>query len=275
MNTVTLLAEAADLDFNGYINWNRHATFTRYPAVIIDLQLKRSRDPVHNFLLIWALYEAAWDMVAKNKFCVSDFDVVWRGKVVANLRYKKATQQELQEIGGVESKNNETASLAYLERAGGSGMSLVGGITRGTGQVNTTVEFPLSVQTSNEDVLTLHVQYLSNAKDLPIFSVFMAILAALKDNAYYAPTDRVYPFSSSTPGFDTQLSILRNEPPITTPPFFERTHITHTIRLIPGFMLEERKIAEVAFSFRLGNNGQVDLFTSSAAVSLLSCALKD
>ena len=261
MNTVTLLAEAADLDFNGYVKWNRPATFSRYPAVDIDLQLKRSRDPVHNFLLIWALYEAAWDMIDKNKFCVSDFDMVWRGKVVAVLRYKQATQQELQETEGGESKDNETASFAGLTTARGGGTSMLGGIARGTGQVNTTVELPLSVQTSNEDVLTLHLQYLSNARDLPIFGVFMAVIAALKDNAYYAPTDRVYPFSSSTPGFDTQLSILRNEPPITTPPFFERTHITHTIRLIPGFMLEERKIAEVAFTFRLGNKGQVDLFT--------------
>lgn len=268
MNTVTLLSEAADLDFNGYVKWNRQATFSQYPAVIIDLQLTRSRDPVKNFILIWALYESAWDMVAKNKFCVSDFDVVWKGKVVAKLKYKKATEQELESIGGGESKNNETASLANVATSGGSGTSLVGDIARDTGQLNTTVESPLSARTSNVNVLTLHLQFLRNAKDLPVFSVFMALLAALKDNAYYPSTDRVHPFASSTPGFDSQLSILRMEPPIQTPPFFERTHITNTIRLIPSFMLGERKFCEVAFSFKLGEKGQVDLFAWSCALSL-------
>ena len=38
MNTIVLLAEAADVDIKAPIDFNRHATFDQYPSVVIDLQ---------------------------------------------------------------------------------------------------------------------------------------------------------------------------------------------------------------------------------------------
>ena len=60
MNTIAFLSEAANCGFESFLDINRRASFRAYPSVVIDVQTAKSKNRLQNFLLIWALYEAAW-----------------------------------------------------------------------------------------------------------------------------------------------------------------------------------------------------------------------
>ena len=239
MNTVTFLSEAANHGFEAFLDINRRATFVAYPSVIIDIQTAKSKDRLQNFLLIWALYEAAWDMVAKNKFFVSEFDMVWKGKVVARLRYMAPPNGAIeQRIGLEEQKANKTTpvnvTLFQIESA------------------NSTHTALLPLNTTTNAVLAMKLQYIRNGRDLPIYAVFMTVMATLVTNAYYPAKTRVQPFEASTPGFNAEMAISTSSGPSSyQAPFFEREHLNHAIQLLLEHMLQQRKFAEIAFTVML------------------------
>lgn len=182
MNTVELLSNAAFYLWDAHIDYDHHEIFT-YPAVFIDLQITRSRDPIATFMFVWALYEAAWDMVAKKKFCTSRFDILWKERIVAKLIYRQPHPEEPLQA------NSETLGLTSNESA-----SVADDVYRKTLTINTALSTlhlggapttpPRALNASYEDV-RLEVKYLLNAQDLPIGTMFLAVLAALKDNAYF------------------------------------------------------------------------------------------
>ena len=239
MNTVSFLSEAADHGFESYLDINRRATFAAYPSVIIDIQTAKSKERLQNFLLIWALYEAAWDMVAKNKFFVSEFDMVWKGKVVGRLRYMAPLNGAIEQgIGLGEQKANKRApisgTLFQIESA------------------NSTYTALLPLNATTNALLAMKLQYLRNGRDVPIYAVFMTVMATLVKNAYYPAKTRVRPFEASTPGFDAEMAISTSSGPTSyQPPFFEREHLNHAIQLLLEHMLQQRKFAEIAFTVLL------------------------
>lgn len=60
-------------------------------------------------------------------------------------------------------------------------------------------------------------------------------------------TDNVYPFASSTPGFDAQVAVMRGEEGL------QRRHVTLAISELPSTMLANRRFAEVAFTLTKGD----------------------
>ena len=254
MNTMNYLAQAADVPYDAHIEVHRHATFPDYPTVGIDVQVMRSRDQFQNFMLVWAMYEATWDMVAKNSFYVSQFGITWKGKVIAILRYSRTPDRQTLDHGANSTaaySNPEVSTISITQPRMKSNI--------GSNGTQATINIPKSPATSSpnattNDHLSLSLKFLDNGSPVPIYAVFMAVFAALKDNAYFPLHGRVTPFASTTPGFDSQVAVVRGGSPMEQeqPPFFERHHVTVAVSNIPGFMLAERRFAELSFTVLWG-----------------------
>lgn len=251
MNTVTLLSEAADIDFHSEVDSDKTSTFDDYPNVVIDLKPTKAKDRLPACFWVWALYGAASDMIDRTKFFVSEHDIIWKGKIVAKLRYQKANPNEISRIDReVHRYTPSSTATSYME---GDTPTFDIKIPLDSAPMNGT-----SDSTSRESAsevralpkLDLELQYLKNAKDLPIWTVFMMVLATLKHSAAYPASARANPYVVSVAGFDASLEIARKTGPGSRrPPFLENTHVNHAIAWIPKIMLAQRKFAEVIFRF--------------------------
>ena len=228
MNTVTLLAESADRDFDELIRFGEHAVFEDYPTVAIDLQTAKRGYKIANAFLVWALYRAAEDMILNSKFFAATFDIVWKGRVIARLMYSRAPEgnpingspvdnglaSNSKSMGSRISKNDERALTNATTMDGGNtdAAAFSGANSRYFGM-------------GLSDEILLHLQYLSNAQKLSIWTVFMTVIAALKD--------------------DSAAS--------TQPPYLLNDQLNNALRVIPGLMLKQGKLAEVAFSIAEGS----------------------
>ncbi|KAL8788388.1 MAG: hypothetical protein Q9195_007346 [Heterodermia aff. obscurata] len=253
MNTINFLSDAADYGFESFLDINRRASFPDYPSVIIDVQTAKSKDKLQNFLLIWALYEAAWDMVAKNKFVVSEFDIVWKGKVAARLRYTTPPESGIvQHIGEAEQKGRKTVISPGSAALGVKETSSVNVTLSHIEPANLTHTALLPLSTTVKVNLAMRLQYLRNGRDLQIYAVLLTVMATLVKNAHYPAKTRIRPFDASTPGFNAEIGIsVSTGPGSHQPPYFERDHLNHAIQQLPAYMLEERKFKEIAFTVLL------------------------
>ena len=194
-------------------------------------------------------------MVAKNKFFVSEFDIVWKGKVVARLRYTTPSDSEKnQRVGVGEQKGSKTVVSSSLAALGGKETSSGNATLSQIGSASLTHTALLPLSTTTKNVLAMKLQFLRNAGDLPIYAVLITVMATLVKNAYYPANTRIQPFDVSTPGFNAQLAIsVSTGPDSHQPPFFLREHLNHAIQQLPEFMFEERKFKEIAFTVMLDN----------------------
>lgn len=194
-------------------------------------------------------------MVAKNKFFVSEFDMVWKGKVVARLRYTTPPDGGIkQRVGVGEQKGSKTVVSSSLAALGDKETSSVNATLSQIESANLTHTALLPLSTTTNNVLGMKLQFLRNGRDLPIYAVLITVMATLVKNAYYPANTRIRPFDASTPGFDAQLAVsVSTGPDSHHAPFFEREHLNHAIQQLPEFMLEERKFKEIAFTVMLDN----------------------
>ncbi|CAF9939131.1 MAG: hypothetical protein HETSPECPRED_001494 [Heterodermia speciosa] len=253
MSTVYLLAEAADLDMNSELEFDRPFVAEDYPSVSIDLQ-KNIRHSVilPSAFLVWALYLAAIDMIDNNKFVVSSFDLLWKGRIYASLRYQKPEPGASFESAAngshnfqVSASSNYSAMVpsdrSYTKNRASETFSVP--LVRSPETVNTLVTDPL---------LTIHMQYLQDARILPIGTVFAMTLEMLKNDAEFPANSLVQSSSTTKRVFDATLEIQRSEGPSTmTPPYFEYMHLNRAIRQVPRLMLDGGKFAEVAFQIEI------------------------
>ena len=77
MSVIFFLSEAANYDFESFLDINRRASFPTYSSVVIDIQTVKAKDRLQNFLVIWSLYESAWDMVSRSRSLSFPFDHVF------------------------------------------------------------------------------------------------------------------------------------------------------------------------------------------------------
>ena len=244
MSTVYLLAEAADLDMNSELEFPHPSVFDDYPSVSIGMQNVRPSVALPCGFLVWALYEAALDMINQNKFVVSSFDVLWKGRITARLQYQKT--DDLAKNGSLSFGVSALSNSSSKVRDARSYFTKKRTIETHTAPVNPT---PDAAKTLTADpLLTINMQFLPNARTLTIGTVFAMTLEVLKDNAQYAATDVVRSSSTILRAFDATLDIRRTQgPSMSTPPDFEYRHLNRGIRQVPRLMLSEKKFAEVAF----------------------------
>ena len=254
MNTITILIEAADIDFRDVVVFDKSVTSEDFPNVVIDFSTVKARDQLPDCFCVWALYLAATDMIRYTKFFVGEHDITWKGKVVARLSYQKPRSNGLSEDGReVEIYKPNTTATSYLD-----GDTPTFDIEIPFWPVpnnDSNVEWPTTGDLSPDvpaEEMQLHLQYLEDARDFPIWTVFQMVITTLKDNAEYPAEDRVQPFVVKVPGYDAKLGIATNGGPARRrPPHFENRHVNNAMRLIPAFMLGQRKVAEIKFAFDL------------------------
>ena len=262
MNTVYLLAEAADLDMNSELVFDNPAIFDDYPTVSISLYNAKPSVPLPCVFLVWALYYAAMDMIKHYKFVVSSFDLLWKGKITGRLQYQK-----VEPSASFESSANSSHSFPLSEPSNSS--AKVPSDRRHFSKKRTNETISASVLPSPEaantliadPLITIHMQYLPNAQILPIGAVFGMTIEILKDNAEYPATDRVQSSSTAIRIFDATLEIRKTEgPSMRTPPYFEYAYYNRAIRQLPRLMLTEGKFAEAAFQIDLDKKEYVYFF---------------
>lgn len=260
MNTITMLTEAADIDFHDLVDFDKSVTSEDFPNVVIDFRTVKARDRLPDCFCVWALYLAATDMIRYTKFFVGEHDMIWKGKVVARLSYQKPRSNGLSEDGReVEIFKPNTTATSYLE---GDLPTFDVEIPLPSIPINDSSDANIGWPTTGDLVpnapageMQLHLQYLENARDFAIWTVFQMVLATLKDNAEYPALARVQPFVVNLPGYDAKLGITPNGGPARRrPPFFENRNVNNAMRLIPAFVLGQRKVAEIKFSFELDDH---------------------
>lgn len=196
-------------------------------------------------------------MILENKFFVSQFDLVWKSRIIARLRYEKSLPMTPEE--GEQTLNDINSLLASptLDVRTSSSSNSTQELLASTGATFESLEIQPSYHIPLNSTLTLNLKYLAGAQDIPIWAIFMTIFATLKDNAQYPASARVQPLplSFSADGFNAILQIQRIDGPAhTRPPFLERQDINHMLTLLPKFMFRHGKFKEV--EFRIGLDGK-------------------
>lgn len=191
-------------------------------------------------------------MILDNKFLVSQFDFVWKSRIIARLRYEKPLRISPEEGEQTSHEMDPTLTSPTLDVKTSPSSNSLPNQSASPGAI---MSESLDIQPSYDRIpltstLTLSLQYLANAQDIPIWAIFMTIFATLRDNAEYPASARVQglPLTFSAAGFGAVLQIMRHEgPPVTRPPFLERWVINDMLNLLPKFMFKHGKFKEVEF----------------------------
>ena len=258
MNTVYYISEAADLDFDAGMNVLRPFTSDDYPGMMIDLENAKPRYNLPAYILVYGLYGAAVQMIAESKFVVSEFDLLWKGRIVAKLRYQKAASSGTAikgDPGEDDQELNSPIPSNYSSDSSRGTPDILKGQTSTADIANMTLDSSSIDSTNADPEIKLHAQYPENAQLIPIWTIFVMIIATLKDNAWYKATARVQPMSTSVPGFDATLTI--QTPRTRQPPYLVYKQLNIAIPLIPILMLRHSKFAEMTFQIEIGGKEYV------------------
>ena len=243
MNSVTYLVDVSSFGWNSPVHVSRHARFTQYTNVEIDVETVTVGDLSTRFL-VWAVYLAISDMTIRRRFFAVEFDVKWKGNVIAWLRFQPPSAP-----GGstgllVASSDDMTASPTGVVSRNSNSTAI-----NTAGQI---------ITTNNTDFgdpeFGFYIDFTPQAKTLSIFEVFMTVIATMVENAMSDANARVQPFQVSAPGFGTEMEITKDPRlPRRRPPFFEHKWVTEAMAQIPTFMLIRGRFAEVNFDIELND----------------------
>ena len=253
MSMVYLLAEAADLDMNAELEFDKPSIYDDYPSVSIGLQNARPSTPLPCAFLVWGLYYAGMGMIKHNKFVVSEFDVLWKGKITGRLRFQKAEPRSSFENSANGSHSFQVSAASnYSTKVLSDRSYFAKKKTNKTVSASEIASSATVKSLTTDPMITFRMDFLQDAKTLPIGSVFGMIFELLKDDAEFPATARVQPFSITSRGFDATLNIQRIQgPSMRTPPYFEYAFLNNAIRQLPRLMLGQGKFAEATFEIDL------------------------
>ena len=218
MNALSALADLAHEDYRWRIQGYNVPNLPDFTDVIIKIQPAAPFTDLEVRFAIFGIYYIVYDMVKKRKFKVSDYNLYWAdvavGRVTISNRVRP-TVAKRDEFNFAQASTNQTRFFSNESQA--------------------------------DPLLQTFFEYLSKPEvgKLPAPTVFVTLLAALKNLAIFPETDVVRPFSTGALGFTIRLNILEMEHPRTEPPFFLYGNLIDTIKKIPTFMLDNRKFAEI------------------------------
>ena len=273
MNTLTFLGDISPFDWNSAVHVTRHAHFSGYPNVEIDLEPVVRGDLTTRFL-IGALYLSINNMAFHRRFFAVEFDVMWKGRIIAWLRFQKPIMNS-----GILTRSLLELSNDTVTGLSGSAANIEPSATLAadTNSVSTmSSSSPLSETSSIEGAtgnpqFRFDADFKPDAETLTIIDVFMAVIATMTENAMWAAGARVKPFEASAPGFNAEVFITNPPGPLRKrPPFLEQRWITEAMSQIPKFMLDRGRFAESIFGIRIDGvpvGGGAIVRKSSAAVS--------
>lgn len=237
MNAVELMAQYAELDYMSKARKRHGVVLPAYPQVEMAVLPVAPATSVEIRLIIWGIWEGIRDMLnSKNGFKEAEFQIKWSGKVVAFIYFTKPLDLQRSSGNGTQDQVEKDLDLSL-------------------GLNETTINVPDTLNNITSDALTdaqftWMPLFIQGGKTLTPVEVFVTVLAGLKSAAQPAATDKVPgPFASSADGFDAnmQFYLHKRRVPRTSPPFFQYIHIIKSLRLIPGYMLEKKKFADLGF----------------------------
>ena len=250
MNTVAYVADISNHGWNRAVHVSRHAQFTGYRNVEIDIETVTTADLSARFL-IWALYLAISDMTIRRQFFAVEFNVKWKGNVIAWIRFQKPVDQTGDDAGPTTASSDSAGvNLTQGTRIIVSDPTAVAGIEAESG-VSTITRSNITTKTvdNGDTQLNFVINYTPEAKTLTTFDVFMAILATMVENAISDANARIQPFQVSASGFNAEVAITSQFR--RRPPFFVHRWVTEAMTQVPAFMLLRGRFAEVGFEIRI------------------------
>lgn len=222
MNGVDALATLALKDQTARSS-GAHFHFERYPDVVIDVTPKYPAVDVLNEVALLCIWWGMAVVLRERGYKDAEIDCLWDTVVVAQVNFERS---------GYLSLLNTTNALAPTAKGPGGSVS------------------PSSLITTTNDTLLAAVTpgfyFHENSQTLSIPSVFFTTITVLTAFAYYPNTDPVETWAIVRTGPEWDTSMLFEPYSIRTrPPFFEYRWAIEAVRQMPGFLLQQRRFAEL------------------------------
>ena len=237
MNVVELLAQYAELDYLSKVGPRHGVVLPEYPQVEIAILPAAPASSVEVRLIIWGIFFGVRDILRTSSFHEAEWELLWEHEVVAYIYLTEPTGLQ------TTSKNGTLSTDEPLTLLPGSNRT-IGGILDNTNTINH------SPDALNEGRFSWQPIFSPIGKPLTVVEVFLTVMAGLKNTAPHAASDKVpKPYASAAVDVNAnvQFYIHKRSTPRPTPPFFQYIHIIKALRLIPGYMLQKKRFAELIF----------------------------
>ena len=209
VNAVSVLRILAHQEFGEQLTKLPELALADYQDVDIEVKPISPYRNFENKLAIWGIYGAVQKMVLAGQFVESRYELFWGGKKVAVMF--------ITSIQLPQTSNNET---------------LLAGTT------NSSI-----TDLTSADGLGPEFHYPPHGASISLPEVFMTTLATLQTLAYWKDTDAVYSFTLQAEHFDSILQV--RTVPRTQPPYFLCGYAIDTVSLIPFYMMDKTRWADI------------------------------
>ena len=226
MNAINAAASLANLDFEKQVTFHL-LPLPKFPEVQIEFVPAPPLPSVEAKIFVWGLYGGINDIVGRKQYREVEFDLLWKGNVVAWLRFEKAES-------GTRAFNMAGGDTKMLEPASNSS-----GVMEIT---DTLMAGPLAP-------FSFAAQFTPYAKPFTIFQVFMAVLSALVQIARFPSRSIVKPLIYESQDYNARIVVMMADR--RTPPYFEYIWLIEGLRRIPDFMFEKGKFMELGWKIRV------------------------
>lgn len=239
MNTVELMSQYAELGWLSRVQ-KRHGVFLpAYPQVEMAILPAAPAKFIENRIVVWGIWSTISIMVQGNRYQEIEAEIGWDDRLVAYIYFTIPLDYQ---------RDSEIGSGSQIDKNLQLSLSSNGTIDTGSNTSNNSALESLG--SLDDGDFDFSPKYLDSGKILTPVEAFMTILAALKNTAPAAATDKIRaPFTSQVAGIDASMAFYfhMRRGPRTQRPFFQFIHVIKTCRLLPGYLLENRKFAEVGF----------------------------
>lgn len=231
MNAVNGLAILAELDLQSRLPGALRITLSRYSEVEVEFEPVPPATHIDVRIMIWGLYAGIYDMLVYQKWKTAEFDLYWRSVSVAWIRFEMRRRAVGTSVESLDSRNRSDSTLS---------VNSTGSLWAVTNDITTARIMP------DDEVPAVQFFYLPSGEAIAAQTVFITVLATLRNLAEFSVGDIIVPFESGEDGFDATIRFLPERHPRTMAPFNKYRWAIDAVRQIPGYMLAHKMFAELA-----------------------------
>ncbi len=236
MNIVELLAEYAELDWLSKVKGRHGVVLPEYPQVEIAILPATPATSVEVRFIIWGLWVGIRDIVGRNSFHEVEFEIFWEHQLVALIYFTLPMDHQGTSNGILDADEPLTLVPSPNQTIGGN-----------PDISNITEHSPYAL---DNGIFGWNPYFAPTAKTLTVVEVFLTVMAGLKNAAPHPASQKVSgPYASAAVDVyaNVQFFLHKRRSPRTKPPYFEYIHVIKSLRLIPGYMLQKGRFAELIF----------------------------
>ncbi|KAL8672691.1 MAG: hypothetical protein Q9168_002851 [Polycauliona sp. 1 TL-2023] len=237
MCAIELAAQYAAMDYQGSAPQRHGIVLPLYPQVEVAIIPVPPARTVKVQLIIYTIYGLILEMMFGPGFFETEVEILWEGRVVAHLYFTLPLDQAVGENNNI--TNHLTSSLSTTTK--NPSIPETGVENQLLLLLNTTIE-----SSSLVTVFEWQPVYKPHGFNMPLFSIFLLCLGALKTIARFPAMARIYePMHIGSDLINANLQIwpevARTRP---TPPYLRYGHVLEAVRRIPAWQLARRRFAE-------------------------------